>query len=430
MDTLWNKSGKKLNDAIAQYTVGSDSVLDLQLMPFDIMASIVHAKALYKTGVLSEVELDKITSSLNTLGEQVKAGHITLGLDSEDCHTLIENYLTHKLGDLGKKIHAGRSRNDQVLVALRLYMKNELVFLNEQCINVAEAFLCFSEKYKHIPMPGYSHTKQAMLTTVGHYFGSFVESLLDDADFLTAIFRHIDKNPLGSAAGFGTTAQIDRNYTTTELGFNSIQINSLYCQNSRGKFESLFLEGLLQIMLTLGRFASDLIIFTSDEFDYFSVDDSLVTGSSIMPHKRNLDVMEILRGNVAIVSANQQAIQNISRNLMSGYHRDLQLIKKPLFESVEIVKLSLEVSKIMIDGIAPNQDKIASKIEGGIFSADYAHELVKTRGIPFRDAYKFAVSGEYSPRDLLGNVKSKTTIGAPGNPGFEIYWERINRMRE
>lgn len=416
MPKLWQKKGQRLNPIIERYTVGSDFVLDKELMPFDIQATEAHVRALGKTRVLMPSEVTKITSCLGKLQKDFKSGKVRISRSDEDCHTVIENFLTKKLGDIGKKVHTGRSRNDQVLVALRLYMKHHLEALRRECAQLALKFLKFADRYKNVAMPGYSHTQQAMLSSVGHYFCAYAESLLDDAEFLNSVSRHIDKNPLGSAAGFGTSVPLDREFTTKTLGFSGIQLNTLYCQNSRGKFESVFLEGVVQVMMTLARFATDLLLFTSQEFDFFSVDSSLVTGSSIMPQKRNLDVLEIMRANASVVIGNQLTVKEISKNLLSGYNRDLQLIKKPLFESAAVAHNSLEVAAIVLRGITPNERLIRAKISRCIFAADVANELVKSKGVPFRDAYRQALAhlATETP-DLRKNLASKKTLGAPGN---------------
>ncbi len=430
MTKLWKKSKQELNPVIEKYTAGQDYIFDAILMPFDIQASRAHAKGLHKIGVLTRQELKKILKTLELIEKEFHAGKIKITPADEDCHTIIENYLVQKLGDVGKKIHTGRSRNDQVLVALRLYMKHNLMMISQKCVTLAAAFLDFAKKYKDIPMPGYSHTQQAMLSSAGHYMLSFVESLLDDADYLMLVAKHLDKNPLGSAAGFGVSIPLDRVFTTKELGFVDIQVNALYCQNSRGKFESLFLEALVQVMSTLGRFAHDLLLFTSQEFDFFVVHESLVTGSSIMPHKHNLDVMEILRGNVGVVSANQLAVKGINKNLLSGYNRDLQLTKKPLMESVKIILGSLEVVKIVLKGLAPKSENIRIKIHKDIFAADIANKLVLEKDIPFRDAYKAAMGmlRDYIP-NLEENIASKKSLGAPGNLSIGYYRARVQKQQ-
>src|SRR3989338_1972288 len=385
MAKLWQKKDGKLNSAVEKYTVATDPVFDMEFLPFDVEAARAHAKGLQKIGILNEAELQQLLEGLDALMKDFNDGKVVIKPEYEDCYTVIENYLTEKLGDVGKKIHTGRSRNE-VVTMVRLYMRFNLNLLRQQCAKLAGQFVDAAEKYKDVPMQGYSHTQQAMLSTVGHYFAAYAESLLDDAEYIVSVEKYIDKSPLGSAAGFGTAIPVDREYTAKGLGFSAIQISTLYCQNSRGKFESVYMEALAQVMLTLGKFATDMILFTSQEFDYFAADDSLVTGSSIMPHKRNLDVMEILRGNVSVVIVNQLMVKDITKNLISGYNRDGQLIKKPLVESTKIVADSLDVVSLVLKGLALKPDNIRAKINPCIFTADIANELVVKKGIPFRDA--------------------------------------------
>lgn len=429
MAKLWKKSGPQLHPVIEKYTVGTDYIFDAKLMPYDIQATKAHAKGLQKIGIFKAPEIKKIISNLNRLEKDFKKGRIKIESKDEDCHTVIENYLTKKIKKLGQKIHTGRSRNDQVLTALRLYMKDNLKTIRQRAKKLAREFLDFAQKYQNIPMPGYSHTQQAMLSSVGHYACSVTESLLDDIEYLNYTYQHINKNPLGSAAGFGVPLLLDRELTTREMHFRRIQINSLYCQNSRGKFESLYLESLVQIMLTLSRFATDLLLFTSQEFNFFKVKNNLVTGSSIMPQKRNLDAMELLRGFSSVVISNQTQIQSIVKGLISGYNRDLQLIKKPLFESTEIVLDSLEVVGLYLKGIEPDQDSILKKINKNIFTADLATELAKTKKTPFRIAYQKALKLIKKEKiDIQQNLKSKVSLGAPGNLDIHYYKNRLTKV--
>src|SRR3989344_3067625 len=427
MAKLWNKTGTKLHPDVEKYTAGTDYLLDMELMPFDIIASAAHAKGLKKIGILNATELIQVLKSLDSLKKKWKLGKVKITQADEDCHTVIENYLVAVCGDAGKKIHTGRSRNDQVLVATRLYMKTHLIKLRKSCLELAGVFVKIAEKYERIPMPGYSHTEQAMLTTVGHYFAAYAESLLDDADLLAAVAQHIDKNPLGSAAGFGTSIPVDRKFTTKEVGFTNVQINSLNCQNSRGKFESVYMEALTQVMLTLGKFANDMLLFTSQEFDYFAVDPSLTTGSSIMPHKHNLDALEIMRGQVSVVVANQLMVKDIAKNLVSGYNRDGQLMKKPLFESTKTVAESLEAAGVVLAGLEPKPESIRAKIHPGIFTADIANAMVVKEGMPFRDAYKKAAGMDAGDVDLKKNIAGKKSLGAPGNLDLAAYRRRIRK---
>ncbi len=429
MSKLWQKSGAKLHPLVEKYTVGDDYIFDSKLMPYDILGTKAHIKGLQKIGIFSKSELSKLLKALTKLEKEFVKGKVKIKITDEDCHTVIENYLTKKFKKLGQKVHTGRSRNDQVLTAIRLYMKDSLDETRKLTKRLAKEFLDYAEKYKNVPLPGYSHTQQAMLSSIGHYFCSFTESLIDDLDFLDKIYHHINKNPLGSAAGFGVPLLLDREFTTKELGFKKIQINSLYCQNSRGKFESIYMESLLQIMLTLGRFANDLLLFTSQEFNFFKVSNSLVTGSSIMPQKRNLDAMEILRGNVSIIMSHQQLVQNLVKNLISGYNRDLQLIKKPLMESTYIILSSLEIVSLYLKGITPNEKIISQKITKEIFAADIATEIAKKNKTPFRSAYKQALKGIKKYKvDFQQNINSKISLGAAGNLDLNYYKNLLGNL--
>lgn len=430
MSKLWKKSDGKLHPLIEKYTVGDDYLLDATLMPYDIQASAAHAKGLEKIGIFNKDELNKVLSRLKQLEKDFKAGKVKIEIEDEDCHTVIENYLTKKYKNLGGKIHTGRSRNDQVLTAMRLYMKDHLGKLRTGSGKLATDFLTFAEKHQKVAMPGYSHTQQAMLSSVGHYFCAYTESLIDDISFLDNVYAHVDKNPLGSAAGFGVPLLLPRELTTKAMGFKEVQINSLYCQNSRGKFESIYMEGLVQIMLTLGRFANDLLLFTSQEFNFFKVKDALTTGSSIMPQKKNLDGLEILRANVNVIISNHLLVQNICKNLLSGYNRDLQLIKKAIIESTDIVLASIEVAMLYVNGISPNEKIIEEKISKEIFAADIATEMAKTQKIPFRSAYQQAMKEIKKYKvDIQANLKSKISLGAPGNLDLNHYRNLLDRRR-
>ncbi len=406
-----------MDPLIEAYTVGDDWKLDEMLLPYDLQASQIHAEMLHKIGILSQKELADLTKALDELKKMAKNGKLKIRVEDEDCHTVIENKLIEKVGKAGKKIHTGRSRNDQVLVALRLFMKDELTSLGRVVDLLAQEFLALAKLHKNIPFPGYTHTQQAMLSSLGLYFGAFAEALWDDAQLLKTVCYHIDQNPLGSAAGYGVALPLDRHFTTQQLGFRKIQNNAMYCQNSRGKFESLVLECLVQIMLTLNRFASDMLFFTSRECGYFSLSDAIVTGSSIMPQKRNLDVMEILRGKTNIVIAHHALIQNLTSGLISGYHRDLQLIKKPLFESFSILEQSLPAVSMVLKNIKPDAEAIKSKIVGEIFAADTANELVTKKKMPFREAYKNALK-ELKGKEInfTQNLQSKMSPGGAGKP--------------
>jgi argininosuccinate lyase len=283
-----------------------------------------------------------------------------------------------------------------------------------------------AKTHQNVPFPGYTHSQQAMLSSLGHYFCSFTESLIDDRAFLASVSDVIDKNPLGSAAGFGVSIPLNREMTTRELGFKKMQLNSLYCQTSRGKFESMALEALVQLMLTLGRFAQDMILFTTREFGYFSVSDAMTTGSSIMPQKKNLDYMEVLRGQVSVVISLQHQIQDVTKNQLSGYNKDLKFVKPAMMEAFDIVCDSLVIAGKMLDAITPREDIISSKISKDIFAADVANDLVKNKNIPFREAYRVAMDGLDGIKvNYLENIHSKVSPGAPGNLKMNLYEELL-----
>ena len=420
MTKLWQKNTTVINKIIEKYTVGDDFFLDRDLLLYDLQASMVHAQGLNKIGILTKVELSKIKNGLDCLKSDWEKGKLKISLEDEDCHTFIENYLIEKIGSVGKKIHTGRSRNDQVLVALRLYLKDKIKEISLSTVSVCKILKLKIKNFKNIPMVGYSHMQPAMLSSVGHYLAAHLESLYDDVDFLKIVLKHLDKSPLGSAAGFGVNLPLDRHYVAKELNFSTVQINSLYCQNSKGKFESIYLESLVQVMMTFGRFANDLLIFTMNEFQYFSINEDLTTGSSIMPQKKNLDVLELVRANGKVVMNNQLLVKNLVSSLLSGYNRDTQLLKKPIFESTKIVLDSLRVMQLVIEGLKPNQKQLESRIPVEILAADKAMELVVSQKITFRDAYKQAL--DLLPNDKIDwvlELNKKTSLGSAGNLGLE-----------
>ncbi len=419
MSKIWKKTESiKLHSAIEKYTVAGDYILDMTIFPFDVQASKAHANMLEKISVLTSEENKNLQKGLDEILDLFNQGKIEITQADEDCHTVIEAILTEKYGDAGKKIHTGRSRNDQVLTAVRLYCRDSLEKIIKKSENLQKTFLEKTSEFKNVPFPGYTHTQQAMLSSLGHYFSAFAENLQNDIEFAKLVKNLTNQNPLGSAAGYGVAFPLDREMTAKELGFAKVQINSMYCQQSRGKFESMLLEACVQIMLTLGKYAQDMILFTSQEFNFFLADDSVVTGSSIMPQKRNLDGLEIMRGFVSSVIAKQLEIKEMSKNLISGYHRDLQLMKKPLIESIDITLDSIEIAKIYLENLTPNQKEIEQKITKEMFLADIANDMVKQENMPFREAYTKAFErlDEYEV-DFQKNISEKVSLGSAGNLG-------------
>src|SRR5260221_2510154 len=385
MKKLWQKNWK-LNNFIETFETKDDILLDQKLTPFDIAGSLAHAKMLQKIGILTQKELEKITEELRKIYNLHKKDEFKISFGEEDIHTKIENFLTEKLGAIGKKIHTGRSRNDQVLTALRLLTKSEILKIWKHVFDLLDTFLKFAQANKDIVIPGYTHMQKAMPYTFGAWAEAFVSALVDDCSLLQEALTLIDQSPLGSAAGFGTPLFLDRTYSAKLLGFEKIQENALYCQNSRGKFEAIALATLTSILGDLNKFASDVLLFTTSEFNFLIVDESVCTGSSIMPQKKNVDIAELIRSKVHIVIGNYNQILGISTNLISGYNRDLQDMKKPLIESLEITNTTLQAADILMKSIIPNSKVLEKSLTAELFATHKAFMLTK-QGIPFREAY-------------------------------------------
>lgn len=388
MKKLWQKDKEsKLDPLIEVFETKDDLFLDQKLVKYDCLASIAHAKMLNKIGLLSTGELGKLKEGLKEILKLSEKGEFKLVMGDEDMHTKIENFLTQKYGEVGQKIHTGRSRNDQVLTAIRLYSREMMKKIKQELIGLIKSFKNFSKKYGHIKMPGYTHMQKAMPSSVGLWCESFAESLRDDLILLDTAIKLNDQSPLGSAAGYGTPLQLDREYTAKLLGFSKIQNNSLYCQNSKGKIEAVILAAFTQILLTVNKFTSDMMLFTTSEFNFFQVSDKVTTGSSMMPQKKNLDVAELLRSKVHLVLGNYMALISLSSNLPSGYNRDLQDSKGLLMESLEITLDSLKVANILIKNITPKKDLLEKAMTEELFATQRALELVK-QGLSFRKAYQ------------------------------------------
>ena len=388
---LWNK-GYDLDEEIERYTVGDDRDLDRVLLPYDCVASMVHAHVLERAGVLRPEETTRLVAALEDLKAAADKGELLIQPGEEDCHTALENRLVAELGDLGKKIHTARSRNDQVAVALRLYVKDRLAAVAGLIDGLVVAMEGKVEQEGDVPLPGYSHMRKAMASSVSMWLGAFIESMDDNKRMLEAALALIDQNPLGSGAGYGIPVfDIDRQLSAKELGFARVQENPLYVQNSRGKFEAIVVGALVNVMTDLNKLASDLMLFTMDEFGFFSLPREICTGSSIMPQKLNPDVLEILRARYHEVSANELRIRSTTADLISGYHRDLQLTKKPLMESFGIAESSLGVITHVIENLGVNRAACEQACTDEIYATERVNVLVK-QGIPFRDAYRQVAS--------------------------------------
>ena len=382
---LWNEY--KLNKEIEDFTVGQDHILDQKLVKYDCIGSIAHAKMLGKIGVLKKNELKKIIKELNNIIKLNERGKFKILKEEEDCHTAIENHLTKKLGNLGRKIHTGRSRNDQVLTALRLYYKDEL----KNCQNLVHDLIIeikkFIKKYGRIKFPGYTHTRKAMPSSIRLWGNSFIESMEDNLRFLNFTVELINQSPLGTAVGYELPIKVDRNYTAKLLGFKKIQKNPIYVQNSRGKFESTILHALSQIMFDLNKIASDLIIFSMPEMGYFEIPPEFCTGSSIMPQKKNPDALELLRAKYYVVLSFEFQIETLIGNLISGYNRDLQLTKEPTIKGIKTTKESLAIATLIMKNLEANEEKCKKGLTEEVYATKKVYDLVKKK-IPFREAYK------------------------------------------
>lgn len=386
MKKLWQKNKQKLDPVVEAFETKEDFLMDQKLLKYDVSASLAHAKMLNKIGILTKKELKDLEKGLLEIITLDKQDKFNLQLGDEDIHTKIENYLIEKLGNTGQKIHTARSRNDQVLTAIRLYSKDQLLEIKKEVKNLILSFSSFSKKYGYIKMPGYTHMQKAMPSSIAIWAGSFIESLEDDSILIESAIKLNDQSPLGSAAGYGTLFKLDRQYSAKLLMFSKVQQNTLYCQNSRGKIEAVTLSALLQVLLTINKFASDLMLFTTDEFNFFKASDEVTTGSSIMPQKKNLDLAELLRSKVHIILGNLTQIVSISSNLVSGYNRDFQDTKKPLMESLEINLQSIKAASILLESITPNKNILEAALTKEVFAAEKALNLVK-EGMPFRKAY-------------------------------------------
>ena len=422
MAKLWQTKSTSLHPLAEQYTVGNDYILDMRLLPFDIEASKAHAQALLKAKIITKAELVKLTKGLNDILALHKKGKFVIKQSDEDCHTAIENYLVEKYGSLGKKIHTGRSRNDQVLVATRLYTRKKLKQISEELITLQKVFLAMAKKYEFVPMPGYTHTRRAMPSSVGHWAAAYLEELINDHMILESAYKLNDQNPLGAAAGFGVNLPLDRELTTKLLGFDRLQVNSLYAVNSRGPTESYILSVLTKITMTIGRLASEMIWFTTPEFNFFDLPYQFTTGSSIMPQKRNPDVFEIVRGNVGVIIALQTQVKEVCKGVISGYNRDTQLTKEPLIKGMGIARRSLEIMSLVMAEVTPKKDVLMKSLSPELFATSEANKLVK-KGMPFRDAYQKVKEnlGDLKVPDLIAALKEVTSIGGPGNLQLSKY---------
>ncbi len=410
---LWDK-GFSIDKKIEQFTVGNDREIDLHIAKYDVQASLAHTRMLESINIITSDELQLLEKGLADLQQQIEDGTFTIEDQFEDVHSKIEFELTKQVGEVGKKIHTARSRNDQVLVALQLYYKENLFEVNNKLKTLFDTLLQLAETHKESLLPGYTHLQVAMSSSFGLWFSAYAELLIDDVYVLNAVSKIVDQNPLGSAAGYGSSFPIDREFTTKELNFSALKYNVVAAQLSRGKSERAIANALGGLCNTLGRFAMDVCLYMSQNFDFISFPDELTTGSSIMPHKKNPDVFELIRGKCNKIQALHSEMLLITNNLPSGYHRDFQLLKENIINAFEDVKdildiFNFSIQKIIVKDIDLNDEKYQY-----LFTVDSINNLV-VDGLSFREAYQQIGSqvreGTYKP----DTSKQHSHIGSIGN---------------
>lgn len=387
---LWQKEGsnqEQLRHIVEQFTVGNDLDFDILLAPYDVAGTIAHTEMLCRCGLLSGEEKESIHRVLHAIKLEMDSGSFALRPGMEDVHSQIEWMLTEQLGATGKKIHSGRSRNDQVLVCIKLFLKDELKQINQLTVQLARRLLALSNEYKNDLLPGYTHMQLAMPSSFGLWFGAYAESLIDDLELVHAAYRITDRNPLGSAAGYGSSFPIDRELTTRLLGFGRMNYNVVYAQMTRGKTEKTVAVAIAAVASTLARLSADVCLYMNQQFGFISFPDELTTGSSIMPHKKNPDVFELIRAHCNRIQSVPNEMTLLLANLTSGYHRDMQLTKEVLFPHLLQLKKCLEMASFMLEHIRVQKDLLYGPQYAHLFSVECVNELVK-KGVPFRDAYK------------------------------------------
>jgi len=416
MSKLWQKT-TDVNKLVENFTVGRDTEFDRQMAAFDVLGSLAHTQMLQSIGLMSADDLALVQRELKAIYKDIENNNFTIEPGVEDVHSQVEMLLTQRIGDAGKKIHSGRSRNDQVLVDLKLFFRSELQQVVEETEILFRQLIELSEKHKDVLLPGYTHLQVAMPSSFGLWFGAYAESLADDLELVLAAYKITNKNPLGSAAGYGSSFPLNRTLTTQLLGFGSLNYNVVYAQMGRGKTERIIAQALSSIAATLAKMAMDQVLYLSQNFAFVSYPDTLTTGSSIMPHKKNPDVWEIMRGKCNRIQALPNDVAMMTTNLPSGYHRELQLLKELLFPAFTDLKDCLHMATFMLQNITVNTEILQDSKYAYLFSVEEVNRLTLS-GTPFRDAYKqvgMAIEkGEFNP-DKKVNHTHEGSIGNLGN---------------
>jgi argininosuccinate lyase len=426
-DLLWQKPGVKVDTRIQEFLAGEDVLLDREFFLFDLQASAAHAEGLQRIGILDAAELAALKHELALLAEDFRSGAFVLDERFEDGHSAIEARLIERLGDAGRRIHTGRSRNDQILVATRLWLKCRLTRLAALCRQSAAVALARADAEGALPLPGYTHLQRAVVSSAGMWWAAWAEGFIDDAVRANDTLRWIDANPLGSAAGYGVNLPLARDHTTQALGFGRMQVSAAYAQLSRGKFEMAAIEALASALLDLRRLAWDLSLFTSAEFDFVALPAQYTTGSSIMPNKRNPDVIELMRASYASVAAARTEIEQLL-SLPSGYHRDLQYSKGAIFHAFGRGLGALELLPDLLRNLEWKPEAMRAALDPSLYATDLALDLAR-EGVPFRDAYRRAADpASWSQGDAGASLAARTSPGAAGDMRLELLRQRLDAL--
>ena len=384
---LWQKENTSVSELIEKFTVGRDKEFDLLLAKYDVQGSIAHVTMLGEVGLMTREEALKATAALKQIGEEIENSKFEIGADVEDVHSQVEFLLTQRIGDIGKKIHSGRSRNDQVAVDIKLYLRAEVQNIKNEVKEFFDLLIGQSEKFKDKLLPGYTHLQVAMPSSFGLWFGAYAESLVDDLEVMAASYKVVNKNPLGSGAGYGSSFPLNRTLTTQLLNFSTLNYNSVYAQMTRGKTEKIVAMGLSCVAATLSRLSMDCCLYLNQNFAFITFPSELTTGSSIMPHKKNPDVFELIRAKCNRIQSIPNELILLLTNLPSGYHRDLQLTKEILFPAIEDLKACMQLARLMLSNIEIRDNILSDEKYKYLFSVEAVNELVN-KGIPFREAYQ------------------------------------------
>lgn len=413
---LWQKDNTDISQLVEAFTVGRDREFDILLAACDVKGSLAHTEMLCKAGLLSTQEKESVHRELHLLLDDIEAGRFVIAEDVEDIHSQVELILTQKIGEAGKKIHSGRSRNDQVAVDLKLFLKQEILELKTATQGLFEKLITLSETHKHKLLPGYTHLQIAMPSSFGLWFGAYAESLVDDLELLAAAYAIADKNPLGSGAGYGSSFPLDRTLTTSLLGFSSLHYNAVYAQMSRGKTEKFVATGIAAIAATLARLSMDVCLFLNQNFGFISFPAALTTGSSIMPHKKNPDIFELVRGKCNRLQSAPNELSLLLTNLPSGYHRELQLTKEIIFPAMETLRDCIRILDFALPQVQVNEAILSDKKYQYLFTVEAVNDLVNA-GVPFREAYQVVgntvEAGEFSYGAF--DISRHTHEGSMGN---------------